>query len=239
MDIFAQFQMGGREYEIHSQVINGWMVSIVIWIILILAGKKISQSDPKAAPSGLALAAEMLVEMVESFVESTMGAHNRGFAPFIGSLILFLSISNLLTLLGLEPPTSDVNVTLALALFTIGMMVYTGIRHKGVLKTLRNMFMGEFPALLPLEVLIQLVRPVSLAFRLFGVILSGALLLNLAYQALGWFSPLVAPFLHLYFDVFDGLVQVLIFVILAMVWTSMLTEQHDHRSGNHEIQEET
>lgn len=224
MDISAEFELGGRLYEIHPQVINGWLLSIVIWTVLIIAGRQVDRADPEATPKGLPLFIEMLVGLTEGFVAETMGGHNLAFAPFIGAMVLFLSGANLMGLLALEPPTSDVNVTFALALFAIGMMVYTGIKTNGAVQTLKNLFLGEFPWLFPLEVLTQLARPVSLAFRLFGAILSGALLLNLLYGALGWFSPILLPFLHIYFDLFEGFVQVLIFIMLAMIWTSMLTE---------------
>ena len=225
MDITAKISVGPHIYEIHSSVINGWILSIVIVIVLLVAKRQMEQMAPDEKPKGLALWLEVLVAGVDKFVVGTMGPHNSAFAPFIGMLVLYISGANLFGLLGLESPTTDVNVTLALSLFTIWMMVYTGIKKSGVLRTLKNLFFGEFPWLFPLEVITQLARPISLAFRLFGAILSGNLLLHLLYGALGWFSPLLLPFFHIYFDLFEGLVQVLIFVMLAMIWTSMLTEE--------------
>ncbi|MCL1948657.1 MAG: F0F1 ATP synthase subunit A [Turicibacter sp.] len=224
MEISAELSLGSRVYDIHPQVINGWLISIVIWIVLIIAAKKVEKADPTAPPKGLALFLEMLVEGVDDLVAATMGKHNMAFAPFIGSLVLFISVANLMGMFHFETPTSDINVTLALAVFTMGMMVYTGIKFNGGVGTFSNLFFGEFPWLFPIEVVSQLARPVSLAFRLFGVVLSGEILLNLVNRALGWFTPVIVPFLQIYFDLFDGLVQVYIFIVLAMIWTSMLTE---------------
>jgi len=224
MEISAEFHLGSTLYEIHPQVINGWIVSLVLWVLLFLGSRQLKNADPRETPKGLALFLESFVTIVDHFVKDTMGERDLGFAPFIGSLVLFLSVANLLGLLGLEPPTTDVNVTFALAVFTIGMMCYTASKVLGGLGTLKELFFGEFPWLFPLEVISQLARPVSLAFRLFGALLSGTILLKLLYGALGWFSPVILPFLHIYFDLFEGMVQVLIFIMLAMIWTSMLVE---------------
>lgn len=228
MEFDATLRIGSRSYEIHPQVIVGWLVSIVIWIVLFIAAKKVEKADPEEKPKGLALLLEMLVEFVNGLVVNTMGEHNLAFAPFIGSVVLFISLSNIIGIFALSAPTSDINVTLALAVFAMGMMVYTGVKFNGGYGTFKNLFFGEFPWLFPIEVVSQLARPVSLAFRLFGVVLSGELLLGLVNQALGWFTPLVVPLLQIYFDLFDGLVQVYIFIVLVMIWTSMLTETIHH-----------
>lgn len=232
MDISAEFQIGSRLYEIHPQIFSSWMLSIVLWIVLIIAGQKARNADPEAAPTGLVLFLEILVNMTEATVTQTMGLRNLDFAPFVGAMALYLAGANLFGLIGLAAPTSDINVTLALACFAMWMMIRTGCKFHGLGGTLRNMFFGEFPWLFPLEVVSQLARPISLAFRLFGVILSGELLLQLIKNALRWASPLVVPFLQIYFDLFEGLIQVMIFVMLAMVWTSMLTETIHHEKTN-------
>jgi len=229
MEIRAEFQLGSKLYEIHPQVVNGWLVSILIWVVLLIGSHQLKKADPKAPPTGLAFFLETLVGIVDNFMVGTMGGElDLNFAAFIGSLVLFLSVSNLLGLVGLEPPTTDVNVTFALSMVTMGMMMYTASKTLGGLGTIREMFLGEYPWLLPLEIISQLTRPVSLAFRLFGALLSGTIILHLLYGALGWVSPLIMPFLHLYFDIFEGLVQVLIFIMLAVIWTSMLTETATH-----------
>lgn len=223
MEITEVINFHGRLIEIHSTVTNSMILLAGLTIFLIIAGKKTASADPLAKPAGIVLFMVILVDSIEKLVVETMGEKNRGFAPFAGMLVFYLIPANTMALIGLKPPTSDVSVTMALALFTIGMMIYFGIKAQGLGGTLRSMFLGEFPWLLPLEVISQLSRPISLSFRLFGNILSGVIILELIYQALGYFTPLAAPLLHGYFDLFDGLVQTMIFVMLAMIWTKGVT----------------
>jgi F-type H+-transporting ATPase subunit a len=81
-------------------------------------------------------------------------------------------------------------------------------------------FFDPVPFLAPLNIIGELANPVSLSFRLFGNILSGVIIMGLIYQALGFISPLVTPVFHAYFDVFSGLIQTFIFIMLTMVFIS-------------------
>ncbi|HAX73921.1 MAG TPA: F0F1 ATP synthase subunit A, partial [Firmicutes bacterium] len=107
-----------------------------------------------------------------------------------------------------------------LAMMTIVLMIGSGIKSKGVGRYLYDAYLGDFPFLLPLNITGELAKPISLSARLFGNILSGGIIMSLIYQGLLWFSPLVAPFLHGYFDIFAGAIQTLIFIMLTMIWTS-------------------
>ena len=80
------------------------------------------------------------------------------------------------------------------------------------------------PLLAPLNIIGELANPISLSFRLFGNIMSGGIILALLYQALGYFAPVVALPLHAYFDIFSGLLQTFIFIMLSMIFIEGATE---------------
>ncbi len=204
---------------VNPTVVNSVLIVIALCLFLIWASKKIKQADPSKPSTGVVLLLEILVSTIDTLVTQTMGSKYLHFAPYIGMLTIYLVFANLSGLIGLTPPTSDYNVTLALAMMTIVVMVGSGIKSKGVGRYLYDTYLGDFPFLLPLNITGELAKPISLSARLFGNILSGGIIMSLVYQGLGWFSPLIAPFLHGYFDIFAGAIQTLIFIMLTMIWT--------------------
>ena len=223
MDISLQF----GDVIINPTVLNGFLMVIVLSVVFIIAGNQVKKADPSKPSKGLVLFLEILVTGINSLVKAAMGDHNLNFAPFIGTLVVFIATANLLGLIGFLPPTSDFNVTVALALLTVFMMWRQGFKSEGVLNTFKGTIFGDFPALAPLNIIGELAKPVSLSVRLFGNIMSGGIILGLVYSALGLLSPLVAPLLHIYFDVFSGLVQTLIFIMLTMIWTEGMTSEKE------------
>ena len=143
--------------------------------------------------------------------------------PFIGTLAVYLACANLFGLLGFTPPTSDYNVTLALAIITFVMTQYYGLKTNGLGGYIKGYF-EPMPLLVPLNIIGELANPISLSFRLFGNILSGGIILGLIYGAfeglgrIGWIAPIITPVFHAYFDVFSGLIQTFIFIMLTMVF---------------------
>ena len=204
---------------VNPTVFNSVVLVLVLCVFFIICGNAVKKADPSKPSKGIVLFLEILVTTIEGLVEQTMGAKHLSFSPFIGTLAAYLVCANLLGLLGLSAPTSDYNVTLALAVITIVVMVGSGIKAKGIGGYLYDTYLGDFPFLLPLNITGELAKPISLSFRLFGNILSGGIIMSLVYQALGWFSPFIAPLLHGYFDVFAGAIQTLIFIMLTMIWS--------------------
>lgn len=204
---------------VNPTVFNSVVLVLVLCVFFIICGNAVKKADPSKPSKGIVLFLEILVTTIEGLVEQTMGAKHLSFSPFIGTLAAYLICANLLGLLGLSAPTSDYNVTLALAVITIVVMVGSGIKAKGIGGYLYDTYLGDFPFLLPLNITGELAKPISLSFRLFGNILSGGIIMSLVYQALGWFSPFIAPLLHGYFDVFAGAIQTLIFIMLTMIWS--------------------
>ena len=153
---------------------------------------------------------------------------------YIGSLFLFFACSNLIGLLGFRSPTTDIDTTLAWSLITVFLIYFAGIKDKG-LSYFKGM-LEPIPLMLPMNIVSEIARPISLTFRPFGNILGGAVIMSLVYQFLGFLSTLIPgvtiPFgqllipvpLHLYFDLFAGVLQAFIFVMLTMVFVGSATE---------------
>ncbi len=207
------------------------VASIALILIAFFVGRKL-----KKRPGGFQVVVEKLVTMLYNLVEDTMGKHNLKFAPYIGTL--FLS-SIFCTLLGmtqvLRSATADLSVTLAWALVTTGMVWYHSIKNFGFKAWLKG-FTEPIVVMTPMNIVSEIAQPVSLAFRHFGNVAGGSVLTALIYSALGglsslcfgWLSSTVAAipffqvgipaFLSIYFDLFSGFVQALVFSLLTMVY---------------------
>lgn len=211
-------QLGGREIAIHDSIFNVVVVTILLIIFAIIVNKKIKEASIDDEPSTFLIIVELLVEGIQGLVKSTMGEHNLGFTPYIFTLLIFLATSNLFGLTGLTPPTSDYSVTISLALITFVLSQYWNYKNSGGLKGYLKGYTEPLVILTPLNVIGDLANPVSLSFRLFGNIMGGGIIMALIYNALGYFAPVVAAPLHIYFDIFSGLLQAFIFTMLTMIF---------------------
>lgn len=213
--IYTSFNLFGIEFPITETIVNTWIIMAVIIILAYLGTRKF-----KMVPSGVQNVTELVVDGIYNLVRTTMGEKNMKFAPYIGTLAIFLAFANLSGLFTLRPPTADLNTTFALALITFALIHAGGIGTKGLGKYLRG-YTQPFFLLLPINLIGELATPISLAFRLFGNVLGGVIIMSLLYGALGWVSILPIPAIfHIYFDLFSGLIQTFIFIMLTMVFVS-------------------
>lgn len=211
--------IAGNEILIPDTIVNMWLVGIVLAIFAFIVNSRVKKAKAAEVPSNFLNVVEILVETIDNLVGSTMGSQNiKRFGPYIFTLAIFLAVANLLGLVGLTPPTSDYSVTLALALVTFVLSQYWTFKNWGGLGGYLKSFGEPMPLLAPLNVIGELANPVSLSFRLFGNIMSGGIILALIYQALGYLAPVIALPLHAYFDIFAGLLQTFIFIMLSMIF---------------------
>ncbi|MBN2260194.1 MAG: F0F1 ATP synthase subunit A [Clostridiales bacterium] len=215
---------------ITQTVTTTWFIMAIVILLSYLATRKF-EKNPKNAQN----MAEIVVDTINGLTRQTMGEANIGFAPYIGTLIIFIALSNIAGLFGLRPPTADVNTTMGLAIMTFLMIHFFGAKSKGVLPYMKG-FLEPFAALLPLNIMGELATPISLGFRLFGNIIGGVIIMNLLYGALAGLTtkliginiPIlqvgIPALLHVYFDLFAGILQSFIFTMLTMVFVSIAIE---------------
>lgn len=233
--VWKTFELFGVEIWITESMINSWIICSVL--ILIAFAIRMAIRNPKKVPEGIQNVAEFLVDSLDKFAVSTMGKHGKKFGAFYGSMIMYLMVCNISGLfLGpnigpvtpgeprvlidfMRPPTADFAVTFALALITFAMVQGLAMKEHGVLRWLKGLTEPMWP-LTPLNVIGELANPISLSFRLFGNILGGTIIMGLYYN-LPWFTLIGIPVvLHAYFDIFAGLLQAFIFVMLSMTFVS-------------------
>ena len=216
------FEVGG--YPIKSTVTTTWIIIAALAIFSWLATRDLKE-EPE--PGSLQNIVEALVESMHGLVESAMGSGMQQFTPYIGSLMIYLTISNLIgivpgrDILHLYTPTADLNTTFALAAITFFNIHYFGIKSKGIGTYVKDYF-EPLPFMFPLNLIGNLADPMSLAFRLFGNMLGGGVvIMGLLYAVVGLGIPGLAD---LYFTVFAGVLQAFIFTMLTMTYISMEME---------------
>jgi F-type H+-transporting ATPase subunit a len=203
---------------ITETTVNNWIVMGLILVFIFFATRNMQK-----VPKGMQLVGEMIVQAIDNLTENTMGKKNMGFAPYMLSLFMYLGVANLTGLVALRSPTADLAMTLALALLTFFMTQFFAIKSKGIGGFLKG-FIEPIPLLLPINIIGELANPISLSFRLFGNLLGGTIIMTLIYSGLSnlmFFAVGIPILAHLYFDIFSGLLQSFIFVMLSMVFISM------------------
>ena len=188
--------------------------------------------------------AEYIVEQVSSLVSGNMGARFSMFAPFVAAIMGISVFSSLLTLVGLFPPTSDINITAGWAILVFILITHYKLKC-GTIYYLKG-FAEPIPLFAPLNVIGEIATPVSMAFRHYGNVLSGsvisvlvaAALQGLSAKLLSWLPGALAGFplfqiglpavLSIYFDVFSGCLQAFIFAMLTMLYISNGFPEEDY-----------
>ena len=171
-------------------------------------------------PGKRQLVAELYVGFMNNFAKKYMGEHWKSFAPYFGTIGLYLGVANMVGMFGITPPTKDLNVTAGLALMSCGLIYGSSFRYKG-LKGGLHKFLEPNPMLLPINVMEIIIRPLSLCMRLFGNVLGAFIIMELLKLAVPAILPMA---MSLYFDVFDGIIQAVVFVFLTAMFTQETME---------------
>ncbi|MBQ7705353.1 MAG: F0F1 ATP synthase subunit A [Selenomonadaceae bacterium] len=205
-------QFMGLTFNIETLVMT-WLAMAVVIVISCLAVKSL-----KVIPSGWQNFIEIIVVWLHGQIEGMMGKRGMFLAPFIVSLFLFLLVSNLLGLIPfLESPTNDLNTTLGLALLVVCLVHFFGLYFKGG-HYIAHFFQPIAPFVV-INAIEEIAKPITLAFRLFGNILAGEILIIVLLHLTEnpfWLSlPSVA---WLGFSIFISCVHAVIFTMLSMAY---------------------
>lgn len=196
-----------------------WIAMGIIIVISIVATRRI-----KLIPTGWQNMLEIVIEALMEQLEATVGPKGKKLAPLIITLFLFLLVSNWLGLVpGFTSPTNDINTALGLALMVIILVHILGAVNQGLFPYIKHFFKPHF-VFLPINIIEEVSKPITLSFRLFGNILAGEILIIV----LGMLVPYVIPTAWLAFSVFVGLVQALVFTILTLAYLGNSFKEENH-----------
>ena len=193
---------------VRSTVLATWISMMMIIAAVVL----INRFKPSLADS--------LVDFISNIIKDIMNKENIDkFMPLLGTLIIFITISNVLGVFPLlSAPTSDINTTVALSLVIFFAIHFYGVTANGFFKYFKDLASPIF--MLPLEIIGQVSRTLSLSLRLFGNILSGELIASIVFSLVPLFVPL--PLIGL--SLLIGVLQAYVFTALASVYISSAIE---------------
>ena len=230
--IFFTVKMPIMDMPITEAQVNSWLVIVSIFFMCLYLTHGISAK----CETKRQIVAEWIVEKCQNLVSNNMGKYFSGFAPFVAAIMALSAFSSLLTLIGLYPPTSDLNIVAGWAILVF--ILITHYKMKCGPWHYMKSFAEPVAFLTPLNVISEVATPVSMAFRHYGNILSGTVISTLVAAALqglssillGWLPGIFGkiPFLQIglpailsvYFDVFSGCLQAFIFAMLTMLYIS-------------------
>lgn len=227
--IFFTIPLPLQDYPVTESQVNSAMVLIALFFLCRFITHGISEkADLKRQHI-----AELAVEKIDSMVLENMGEHFKGYSPFILAIMLLSACSSLLSLFGLFPPTSDINIVGGWAILVFILITYYKLKC-GPINYLKG-FTQPVAFLAPVNFISEFATPVSMSFRHYGNILSGTVistllafaLSSLSTKLLGSISEFLANIpvfqvgipavLSVYFDVFSGCLQAFIFAMLTML----------------------
>lgn len=215
---------GVFSYEIFGQTV--WITTTHICLLIVVLALSVfavvaNRKMKKAAevPGKFQNVIEMIVEMLDGMVCSSMGKSAYKFANYISTVFIFILTCNFSSLVALRPPTADYGVTLPLGVMTFVLIHFNKFKHQKVSGVIKGLC-DPWPIWAPINIIGDLAVPISLSLRLFANVLSGTVMLALVYAllsviAIGW--PAI---LHVYFDIFSGAIQTYVFCMLTMTYIS-------------------
>ena len=199
------------------------IVLLSLMLFGFLAGRKMKHADE--VPEGFQNFIELIVELLDGMVDGTMGKNGANFRNYIGTIFIFILVSNLSGLLGLRPPTADYGTTLPLGIMTFTLIFFNKLKYQKVSGFIKGLC-DPWVFWAPINVIGDIAVPISISLRLFANILSGTVMMALIYGLLSKIAIIWPAALHVYFDMFSGAIQTYVFCMLTMTYISdaMTTE---------------
>ncbi len=196
-------------------IIYTWIVMLLILFFGYTATRKRG-----IVPGSMQVLGELFVSKLYELTEDALGREMaKTYAPLVVALFMFLVLCNWIGIIPhLEEPTKDLNTPLSLGVMGFFIAHYVGIKTKGFKAYIAEYF-EPFFIMMPLNLIGELAKIVSISFRLFGNIMGGAIII-LVVSYLTW-SILLPPFLNAFFGLFVGAIQAFVFTMLTVVYISV------------------
>jgi len=209
--------------KINATILYTWIVMAILVVGSILITRKLS-SDPQKLSKGQNIL-EILVLGVRDQVREVSQQKPERYMPFVGTLFIFIALSNLLGVVpGFRPPTGSLSTTAALAICVFFAVPAFGIARLGLLNYLRQ-YLKPTPIMLPFNIIGEFSRTLALSVRLFGNVMSGTMIVAILLSIIPLFFPIVMQI----FGLLTGLIQAYIFAVLAMVYIASATTAHEKK----------
>jgi F-type H+-transporting ATPase subunit a len=206
----------GHNIALNLEVIV--MTWIVFFVLIVFGFATTWKRD--LLPKPMQVLGELIISQLYELVDDALGPEkSKTYAPLICALFMFLLLSNWIGIVPhLEEPTKDLNTPLSLGLMGFVLAHFAGIKTKGLKEYAKEYFQPIF-FMMPLNVIGELAKVVSISFRLFGNIMGGSIIILVVSHLT--YSIILPPFLNAFFGLFVGAIQAFVFTMLTLVYISV------------------
>ncbi len=216
-DEIILLQMGW--FKINATIFFTWLIIVLTTFGSWLVTRNLTSEGPLTRWQNLL---EVVVDGIKGQISEVSRQEPGPYLPFVGTLFLFIAISNILAIVpGYIPPTSSLSTTAALAISVFVAVPIFGIAGQGVMNYLKQYLQPTF-FMLPFNIIGELSRTLALAVRLYGNMMSGTVIVAILLTI----TPLVFPVVMQALGLLTGLIQAYIFAILAMVYIASANQAH-------------
>ncbi len=207
-------------FKLNLTILTTWGLMLALVVIARLITKRLSDGMHVSRAQNLL---EIIVSVTSKQIEEVGLTHPQKYLGFLGTLFIFIALSNLCTIFpGYEPPTGSLSTTAALAICVFIAVPLFGIMENGPGDYLRS-YLKPTMLMLPFNIIGELSRTLALAIRLFGNIMSGSMVIAILLTV----TPFIFPVLMSMLGLLTGLVQAYIFTILATVYIAAATRARE------------
>ncbi len=206
----------GHNIALNLEVIV--MTWIVFFVLIVFGFFTTWKRD--LLPKPMQVLGELIISQLYELTEDALGREkSKTYAPLICALFMFLLLSNWIGIVPhLEEPTKDLNTPLSLGLMGFVLAHYAGIKNKGIKEYCKEYFQPIF-FMMPLNVIGELAKVISISFRLFGNIMGGSIIILVVSHLI--YSIVLPPLLNAFFGLFVGAIQAFVFTMLTLVYISV------------------
>ena len=203
-----------------AQIYSTVIITLVLCLIFIVVGTRIKKIKPEDKTPLWLIPFIVIVDLINNMSKENLGKLWKHYAPYFLTLGIYLFVANISGIFGLPSPTSYLLVNAALAFLSFLVIQLTGIISNGGKAYIKSFFEPIF-VLLPINLISEITLPVSLALRLMGNIMSGGVLSKMIIGLGGWYVVPILPIYNLIFDIFFGVIQMVVFLLLTIMFAGM------------------
>jgi F-type H+-transporting ATPase subunit a len=205
------------------------ILMIIIGVVAVIIGWRVKKLQVGQKPSKFIAGVIGLIGFLNNYTKSNVGRFWKSIAPHMLTMSIVLFVFNISGLFAFDTPTRYTAITITFAIWTTILVQITGLRSRKIkhVTSLLGPVKLMSPLMLPLNILGDLTPLISMTLRIFGNIAAGVLLTNLIYYALGWGAIGAGPFLGLIFDIGFGLIQVVVYTVLSLIFISHKLDEKD------------
>lgn len=219
LEINEVFTIPHTNISVDEATVVSWIIMAVLTILAVILTRNLKVEGEIGKRQQIL---EICMDKMMNFFKGNLGEKGEKYMPWLMSIAIFIGASNMIGIFGLKPPTKSMQVTAAMALTSIVLVEFAGIKERGIKGHLKS-FAQPVAIVLPINLLELIIKPLSLCMRLFGNVIGAFIIMELIKNVV-FFKIGVSLAFSFYFDLFDGFLQAYIFVFLTSMYINEAVE---------------